>query len=316
MNESTLYFKLCDHQSGFDKHLRNKVLDYVHDHTLQDQLNVLLEFVVDDRIQQNYPKFNFIYYPDDQLGHYRELEGFTIHPELPKDKFLCSFNGSHHVNRRLLVSHLAKRNWFDADTCSKILTYDNERIDGDIQDYTQDDERVFQKFFLSTGTFCNEVYKINLDAPADSNHTTHDHASNIEQLSNVISRCFVHLVSESIGNTYYPSVTEKTVYSIVNRGLWLAYAPPGYHDYYEKVYGYKKYNKIFDYSFDRIQDPVRRLVAMTDMLSKYSDLSTEEWHDLYQVESETIEYNYENYFSGRWYETMLPYINKEKVWIY
>lgn len=307
---SDLIFHLSDHQNGFDSNLRNAVLDYVHAHTKQDKLKVLLEFIVDDRIQQNYPKFDF-QYQTKQLQWYRQLEGFTIHPENPRTNFLCTFNGTTHVNRRLLVAHLDKRGWFDPTTCSKLLTYDNARIDGDIQEAIGEDERVYQKFFTSEGEFAQARYEINF-----SDGINYQHDKNIEILSDVISRCFVHIVSESIGATFYPSVTEKSVYSIVNRGLWLAYAPPGWHDYYEKVYGYKKYEKLFDYSFDRIQDPVRRLVAMTDMLSKYSNLSTAEWHDLYEVESETIEYNYNNYFSGQWLETMTPYINKEKIWTY
>jgi len=34
------------------------------------------------------------------------------------------------------------------------------------------------------------------------------------------------------------------------------------------------------------------------MISKFSKLSVHDWHDLYQMESDAIEYNYNHYFSG------------------
>ena len=100
-----------------------------------------------------------------------------------------------------------------------------------------------------------------------------------------------------MATSYVPFVTEKFLYSIVTRGLFLAYAQPGWHDHLEKYYGFKKYTKLFDYRFDTIENPVERLVEMITMISKFSKLSPGDWHDLYQLEQNTIEYNYDHYFS-------------------
>jgi hypothetical protein len=100
-----------------------------------------------------------------------------------------------------------------------------------------------------------------------------------------------------MATSYYPFVTEKFLYSVVTRGLFLTYAQPGWHDYVEKYYGFKRYIKLFDYRFDAIQNPVERLVELMTMISKFSVLSSDDWKDLYLLEQDTIEYNYDHYFS-------------------
>jgi len=62
-------------------------------------------------------------------------------------------------------------------------------------------------------------------------------------------------------------------------------------------YGFKQYNKIFDYSFDEIKNPVKRLIRLMEMISKFAYLSVDDWHDLYNMETDTIEYNYDHYYS-------------------
>ena len=101
-----------------------------------------------------------------------------------------------------------------------------------------------------------------------------------------------------MATSYYPFVTEKFLYSIVTRGLFLSYAPPGWHGHIEKYYGFKKYTKLFDYRFDTIQNPIERLIELISMISKFSTLSIHDWNDLYLMEQDAIEYNYNHYFSG------------------
>jgi hypothetical protein len=107
----------------------------------------------------------------------------------------------------------------------------------------------------------------------------------------------LQIVSETIATSYVPFITEKFLYSIVTRGLFLSYAQPNWHAYIEKYYGFKLYTRLFNYQFDSIQNPVERLVELTTMVSKFNKLSPAEWHDLYLLEQDAIEYNYEHYFS-------------------
>ena len=112
-----------------------------------------------------------------------------------------------------------------------------------------------------------------------------------------------------MATSYYPFVTEKLLYSVVTRGLFLAYAQPGWHSHLEKYYGFKRYTKLFDYRFDDIQNPIERLVELITMISKFSCLSPAEWTDLYEIEQDTIEYNYNHYFSQQYLECLSEYKN-------
>jgi hypothetical protein len=107
--------------------------------------------------------------------------------------------------------------------------------------------------------------------------------------------------------SYYPFVTEKFLYSVVTRGLFLSYAQPGWHAHLEKYYGFKPYTKLFDYRFDTIENPVERLVELMTMISKFSVLSSDDWKDLYLLEQDSIEYNYNHYFSGDYLNCLKQY---------
>jgi hypothetical protein len=124
-----------------------------------------------------------------------------------------------------------------------------------------------------------------------------------------LTESFLHIVSESIATSYVPYVTEKFLYSVVTHGLFLAYAQPGWHNHLEKYYGFKKYTKLFDYRFDTITNPVERLVELMTMVSKFSQLSPAEWHDLYLIEQDTIDYNYDHYFGGGYLRQIKKYEN-------
>ena len=119
-------------------------------------------------------------------------------------------------------------------------------------------------------------------------------------MENKLTQSFLHIVSETIATSYYPFVTEKFLYSIVTRGLFLSYAQPGWHAHIEKYYGFKLYTKLFDYRFDSITNPVERLVELMTMVGKFSKLTPFEWHDLYLIEQDNIEFNYDHYFSGNY----------------
>ena len=97
---------------------------------------------------------------------------------------------------------------------------------------------------------------------------------------------------------------------MISRGLFVAYAQPGYHAHLDDLYGFKPYTKLFDYSFDSIPNPVDRLINLLSMLSKFQNLKTYDWHDLHQLEIDTINYNYDHYFSGDY----LQHIEKQLLW--
>jgi hypothetical protein len=97
------------------------------------------------------------------------------------------------------------------------------------------------------------------------------------------------------------------MYSVVTRGLFLSYAQPKWHDHLEKYYGFKTYKKLFDYKFDSISNPIERLVELMTMISKFSKLSFDELYDMYLIELDTINYNYDHFFSGDYIKYLKEY---------
>lgn len=275
-------YRLNDHGGGFDSSLRNTYLDLIP----QDDRVVITEYIV----KETPYKFNFIFDINYKEKLFDKFIDYVCHPELRFEKFLCSFNGSAHVSRKLLVSILQRFGWFDTMTCSKNFSYDSHIIDGYVKDFVNDDS-FYRKFFISDDleSFFGSINSFG--------HVRYDHSKNIYNLENKLTSSFLHIVSECLATSYYPFVSEKFLYSVVTRGLFLAYAQPGWHDHLERYYGFRRFDRIFDYRFDSIQNPVERLVELMSMIAKFSMLSSNDWRDLYEMESETIEYNYDHYFS-------------------
>jgi hypothetical protein len=176
-------------------------------------------------------------------------------------------------------------------------------LDGHIQDYVGNNNSFYRKFFISDD---NEDFFQSINS---FGHVRFNHDKNIYNLENRLTESFLHVVSETLATSYVPFVTEKFLYSIVTRGLFLSYAQPGWHAHVEKYYGFCRYTKLFDYRFDTIQNPVERLVELITMIGKFSKLTSHEWHDLYLLEQDTIEYNYDHYFSKAYLTELKKYEN-------
>lgn len=293
---SNLY--LVDHICGFTINRTNEILDKLQIHAqINDKFfTVGLPQILEDDIKNKYPCLDLKFRFDLQYqGIWQPFSDYNQHPELTFNHFLCSFNGSHHVSRKFLTAVLERFGWFNTNTCSKNFVHSVDILDGHLHDFLEADQhRKFRKFFIGDNSqvFFETIYSFG--------HVRMDHKNNIVNLADKITRSFLHVVSETMATSYYPFVTEKFLYSVVTRGLFLAYAQPGWHDHLEKYYGFKKYTNLFDYKFDSLLNPVERLIELMSMISKFSVLSQDDWRDLYEMESHTIEYNYDHYFSGKY----------------
>jgi hypothetical protein len=288
---------LLDHLGGFSTDLTNLVLGSLP----LEQSTVETEYIISSEIANKYPHIKFSLSYDNKKKILDKFADYHVHPDIKFSNFLCSFNGSDHVGRKLLVAILNQFGYFNPKYCSKNFIYNANTLDGHISDFVHERDSFYQKFFVSkdSGEFSQTIYSFG--------HVRYDHAKNIYNLENKLTQSFLHVVSETIATSYYPFVTEKFLYSIVTRGLFLAYAQPGWHAHVEKYYGFKKYNKLFDYRFDAIQNPVERLVELVTMISKFNMLSADDWRDLYLLEQDTIEYNYNHYFSGDYLKILRQY---------
>lgn len=282
---------------GFDSFLKCRLLDRL-EATVKNQLTVCTEYILDSAVSQQYPSLDIKFDVDVwKTGNFADsFLGYNVHPELDFKNFLCSFNGTDHVGRKLLVAVLHQFGWFDMQYCSKNFVCSTDVVSGHLDDYHN--SRFYRKFFIgdSSEKFFQSINSFG--------HDRFNHANNIYNIEKKLTSSFLHLVSESMATSYHPFVTEKCLYSVVTRSLFIAYAQPNWHKYVETYFGFKKYNKIFDYKFDSITDPVQRLIELMSMISKFSVLSSDDWRDLYQLEIDTVEYNYDHYFSGRYLEKL------------
>lgn len=281
---------IADHMMGFDSEKKNYLLDYLEKRANSDGIKLKI-------FTDYYPvPFRPIYknliidstYNDKLMD---QFVNYKSHPPINFKNFICSFNGAAHVSRQLLVALLKKYEWFNNEYCSQCFDIDPVKIDGYIQMFVPDDERLYRKLFVPDSVLERNVLH---------DLVQFDHTSNIKLLEKELTQSFLHLVSESIATSYCPSISEKFLYSIVTRGLFLAYAGPQWHEINQEAHGFKLYTKLFDYTFDKIENPVIRLVELTSMISKFSHLSMADLHDLYLIELDAINYNYDHYFSGDW----------------
>ncbi len=290
-------FYMLDHGGGFEQDYSNQFVD-----TLADGSELWCDYIIGPEIRQRYPQIKFQFACSRKHRILSRLDHYRMHPPKNVEKFLCSFNGTPHVSRKLLVSALKKRHWFDNETCSKNFTFPIEMLDGHVHDWVPGQERLYRKFFI-----CPTLTDWYATTINDLSYSRFDHRDNIKNLEVPLTRTFLHLVSESMATSSYAFVTEKFLYSVVTRGLFVAYAQVGWHDHLEQYYGFKKYNRIFDYEFDKTTNPLVRLIELMSMISKFSVLSSDDWRDLYDMEKDTIEYNYHHYLSSDYLKHLEQY---------
>lgn len=295
---------LSDHMLGFDSEYGNLLLDFLNKkaHESGAIVTVKSQLLLDASVTDKYKNLSIRFDSElQQRINFRHFYEYNIHPELDYINFICSFNGTGHVSRQLLPAILKRNGWFDPLFSSKNPVFTGEMLHGHIEQYVPEKSEFYSKFIISQTDeeFYNTKYSFG--------HDRFRHGRNIYKLENKITQSFLHIVSETMATSYYPFVTEKFLYSVVTRGLFLAYAHPGWHTHLEQYYGFKKYNTLFDYRFDSIQNPIERLIELMSMISKFSKLSPDDWKDLYLLEQDTIEYNYNHYFSRDYLKGLAKY---------
>ena len=294
INSAAEELHLSDHLNGFDQNLNNMYFDQLLQN--KDSRTIFSEYVVDERLRAKYPNLKFDldgFLSGNFFNEFREFKPLETTKfrgtENTFSNFVCSFNGGPHPGRLLLVSILSKFGFLDESYCSKNFTFEKEEL------YDLLEGRKFQSIFFDA-SISNKIMSFS--------YTRFNHRLNHYLLTPKISKSFLNVVSETAATSYYPFVTEKFLYSVINHGLFLAYAQPGWHEYLEKYFGFKKYNKIFDYSFDNIQDPIDRLITLVTMISKFARLDTDEWNYLYHLEHEALTYNYNHYINGKYIQVL------------
>jgi hypothetical protein len=289
-------FTAVDHLTGFDQNLRNPILDIFTRlaQRYQTKITVKLSYFIDDKLQQRYPELNLKFEPN-SCPRIHHLRDYDIHPAIDFKNFVCSFNASPHDSRKLLVAALDRFQMADPKYITKNFSFTLDNLDGTLLKLSGDRFNFYRKFFVdpTRADFYQQII-------GQAGERSFNHMKNIPVLENMLTQSFIHIVSETMATYHYPLITEKCFYSIVTRGLFLSYAPPHWHMHLEKYYGFRLYKNVFDYQFDTIDNPVERLITLLTMVSKFQKLSIADWYDLYELEKENIEYNYDRYRGGQY----------------
>jgi hypothetical protein len=264
-----------DHLGGFDAVGNNEVL-----RTVDPGSTVRTEYLLTTEIKQLYPKIDIKFDAELMIKNNLFNQAMSWSNTINKEykNFLCCFNYGYHCGRELLVSKLFNLKWFNFDYCTKGFSIQDTGID------LSDEEKIFNRHI----SIIPKLIGYNL-------------IEDLTALSPMIQKSFVHLVSETLPDSYIPFPTEKMLFPILNQTLWVAYAPPGYHNWVNQHLGIRSYS-VFDYSFDSIQDPVKRLNALTEMLEPFSKMSVAQWQEIYQQEANIIKFNFDHVSSGAFME--------------
>lgn len=224
---------------------------------------VYTQYMFSDRVKKLYPNLDLRYSLPLVLNSYPMVSIINSVQPVNKtfDHFVCCFNWSSHVGRVWLVNKLRELGWFDNNSCTQ-----------------------------NWGTRNTFLEKNKLDQ-----------VKNFVNLSPIIQKSFLHIISETKPESYYPFPTEKFYDPILNKTLWIAYAPPGYHRMIES-FGFNLH-KSFDYSFDSIEDPIERLDALIEQIKPLQN--KQRWNQIYRSESDVISYNYKHMVSLRYVKRII-----------
>ena len=290
LDEDKKVIVLHDHCGGFDKFYKNTILDQLY--TKHKGYEIVYHNILDEKVKEVYPDFNFKFSSRlQEYKNFKQLKKYKGNHRIEVNNFICTLLGSLHVSRMLLASILHKSQLWNNEYCTKNFEYNWNSVDGAIAYYTENKEHVYNRFFID--------YHSDIDKKITSIDYTHSETMhNMSVVEPLIINSGLTIVAECVGESYVPFVTEKFLQNIVTKTLFLGYAQPGWHNTLSKQYGFKLYNCIFDYSFDEIKNPVYRLLRLIEMISKFRYFTKNDWQEIYLAEQETLEFNYDHYFSN------------------
>lgn len=172
------------------------------------------------------------------------------------NKIFLSLNTQPWKHRCQMIDELAKQNLLDYGSISWHIIPKNYEW----------------KFWNPTKLILDEEYTTNLDS--------------YKTLPQQFSTTFMSLVAESTLKCHF--LTEKTWMPVFLKKPFLVWGPRGIHQKFSSL-GFRLYDEVFDYSFDKIKNDEQRLEALTKQLSnlKNCDLT-----NLRKKLINTLEFNY------------------------
>ena len=305
---------LYDHLYGFDKDGNNQVLQKLSDISSSNNKKILVSYpqILPLNILQKYPNLDIRFNSSQQIEvEFDIFDNINIADNVVPTNFLMTLLGTDNIGRWLLCAALDKAGWLNLDYSSKNLGFDIDTIDSYIRNNVPATEEPYyfnrlinlerRQFYLDIQH--DNSWRTGPDYQFPNRMTVLDPTRIFDVLPK-IEKCFLYVVSEAMSASYVPYITEKVLYSILPGNLFLAYAQPGWHASLKHNYGFKMYEDIFDYSFDAITNPVKRLDTLLNTIQPYSNMTPDEWMDIYKLTKDTREFNKHHFLSGDCYKTI------------
>lgn len=241
--------------------------------------------------------FHHIFAASDWFRGYRLNAGITaLNERIIKKKFI-TFNritGNSRVYRSLFVAELAKRNLlpFGHISYSKNCPIHGNFIDN-LHSATTNN--------LITKEYCDEVSAILTSIPGEL-RIDNQHAEFIQNDSMTLGpmdklmESFVYIVTETCFWDTKKHLTEKIFKPIVLKQPFVLLGSQNNLSYL-KEYGFKTFDKWWNEDYDKCSDPIQRINKVCDIIENICSLSQSDLQDLALEMEETLEYNYNRFFS-------------------
>jgi len=257
-----------------------------------------------DKILHLY-RWKSVYYFHHAFAAHDWYRGYRYDARLidPKDRIIkkkfITFNritSSSRVYRSLLVSELVKRDILDqgyvsySDVCTE-----NQ------QDYVANLNSA-KDLGLITTELMNEVIENISQAPLPLRIDFTDEQfipNNSFQLGAIeqTQESFCFLVTETCYWERKHHLTEKIFKPIVSK-MPFVLAGPAHNLKYLREYGFKTFSPWIDESYDDIEDPILRMGAIGDTMSKICSLSEQQLYDILQEMQPVLEHNHSLFYSN------------------
>lgn len=126
-------------------------------------------------------------------------------------------------------------------------------------------------------------------------------------LPDIYKECFLDVIGEATHNC--PFVTEKTIKPLLLQKPFLALSCKHFHKHLQKL-GFKLYDKIFDYSFDEVDDIHERAELLVQNVLRVID---KDYNELYALIKPELEFNMNHILTIKKSKSSVPNIIHEYV---
>jgi hypothetical protein len=223
------------------------------------------------------------------------------------EKTYCCLNGVQRLHRVLFLSYLKKYQLLDKGILSwhfNVLTSHKSKSKGSTAEKSDPTIPVF----VITTPFSRVNNSFSLDSMSkyvfnkySQTFSTNWKDPSIVGTSNqnrwnipAVQQGFLYVSIETVMQYPYPFLTEKTYRAILHKRPFVIVGAPGSVAQLKKL-GFKTFEKLWDESYDSINDPNQRIRAIVEIINKFGELSNDQLQDIMYSIKDIVEFNYEFY---------------------